>query len=101
MLDAKMLRWHPTQPIFHWQLLGFASGKKAKKLRHLTQNIPTCWYPCVGDAEVLFFAFGDSKVPDARYIAFWWNIGYSFFYLCPPLNIYDHNNRYRKLFPFI
>ena len=31
MLDAKMLRWHPTQPIFHWQLLGFASGKNAKK----------------------------------------------------------------------
>ena len=29
------------------QLLGFASGKNVKNLRHLTQNIPTCWYPCV------------------------------------------------------
>ena len=25
---------------------------------------------------MLFFALGDSKVPDARYFAFWWNIGF-------------------------
>ena len=24
---------------------------------------------------MLFFALGDAKVPDARYFAFWWNIG--------------------------
>ena len=29
----------------------------------------------LGDAEVLSFALGDAKVPDARYFAFWWNIG--------------------------
>ena len=72
MLDAEMLRWHPTQPTFHWQLLGFASGKNAKNLRHLTQNIPTFGILALGDAEVLFFALGDAKVPDARYFAFWW-----------------------------
>ena len=27
------------------------------------------------DAKVLSFALGDAKVPDARYFAFWWNIG--------------------------
>ena len=31
----------------------------------------------LGDAKVLSFALGDAKVPDARYCAFWWNIGYS------------------------
>ena len=29
----------------------------------------------LGDAKVLSFALGDAKVPDARYFAFWWNIG--------------------------
>ena len=31
----------------------------------------------LGDAKVLSFALGDAKVPDARYFAFWWNIGFS------------------------
>ena len=26
---------------------------------------------------MLFLALGDAKVPDARYFAFWWNIGFS------------------------
>ena len=29
----------------------------------------------LGDAKMLSFALGDAKVPDARYFAFWWNIG--------------------------
>ena len=29
----------------------------------------------LGDAKVLSFESGDAKVPDARYFAFWWNIG--------------------------
>ena len=29
----------------------------------------------LGDAKLLSFASGDAKVPDARYFAFWWNIG--------------------------
>ena len=51
---------HPTPPIFHWEL-GLRLLPNAKKStqknemymadarnwRHLTQNIPTCWYPCV------------------------------------------------------
>ena len=31
----------------------------------------------LGDAKMLSFALGDAKVPDARYFAFWWNIGFS------------------------
>ena len=31
----------------------------------------------LGDAKMLSFALGDAKVPDARYFAFWWNIGLS------------------------
>ena len=30
----------------------------------------------LGDAKVLSFALGDAKVPDTRYFAFWWNIGF-------------------------
>ena len=30
----------------------------------------------LGDAKMLSFALGDAKVPDARYFAFWWNIGF-------------------------
>ena len=30
----------------------------------------------LGDAEVLSFALGDAKVPNARYFAFWWNMGF-------------------------
>ena len=29
----------------------------------------------LGNAKVLSFALADAKVPDARYFAFWWNIG--------------------------
>ena len=29
----------------------------------------------LGDAKVLSFALGDAKAPDAKYFAFWWNIG--------------------------
>ena len=32
-------------------------------------------FHALGDAKVLSFALGDAKVPDARYFAFWWNIG--------------------------
>ena len=32
----------------------------------------------LGDAKVLSFALGDAKVPDSRYFAFWWNIGFKF-----------------------
>ena len=31
----------------------------------------------LGDAKVPSFALGDAKVPDARYFAFWWNIGFN------------------------
>ena len=31
----------------------------------------------LGNAKVLSFALADAKGPDARYFAFWWNIGFS------------------------
>ena len=34
----------------------------------------------LGDAKLLSFASGDAKVPDARYFAFWWNIGLNVYY---------------------
>ena len=36
----------------------------------------------LGNAKVLSFALADAKVPDARYFAFWWNIGSTFHFLC-------------------
>ena len=33
---------------------------------------------------MLFLALGDTKVPDARYFAFWWNIGLTY----PPATLY-------------
>ena len=32
-------------------------------------------YLALGNTKVLSFALADAKVPDARYFAFWWNIG--------------------------
>ena len=46
----------------------------ARNWRHLTQKIHVRIL-ALGDAEVLFLALGDAKVPGARYFAFWWNIG--------------------------
>ena len=34
-------------------------------------------YLALGNAKVLSFALADAKVTDARYFAFWWNIGLS------------------------
>ena len=36
-------------------------------------------YLALGNAKVLSFALADAKVPDARYFAFWWNIGFRVF----------------------
>ena len=41
----------------------------------------------LGDAKVLSFALGDAKVPDARYFAFWWNIGLNASLYLAPVNI--------------
>ena len=58
MPNAKTQCQDPTPPIFHWLASGVCVGANAnfgfgigglasgnaKKLRQLTQNIPTCWY---------------------------------------------------------
>ena len=30
----------------------------------------------LGNAKVLSFALADAKIPNARSVAFWWNIGF-------------------------
>ena len=48
----------------------------ARNLRHLTQEIPTCWYCfALGNTKVLSFALGDAKLPNANDFASQWNIG--------------------------
>ena len=61
------------------QILGLASGKNAKNFyQHvgiLALGDAEVLSFALGDAKVLSFALGDAKVPNARYFAFWWNIG--------------------------
>ena len=55
------------------QTLGLASGIGIGGNAKIYQHVGIL---ALGDAEVLFFVLGDAKVPDARYFAFWWNIGF-------------------------
>ena len=59
--------WRRGQCKFKFGVGGLESGN-AKKLHQLTQNIPTCWY-------ILRRVHCPTPTPDARYFAFWWNIG--------------------------
>ena len=83
---------HPTPPIFHWEW-GSRWLPNAKKSTHKIRNVhgrrkklasPNARdtnmlvFLALGDAKLLSFASGDAKVPDARYFAFWWNIGLTF-----------------------
>ena len=43
----------------------------------------------LGNAKVVYFALGDAKVPDARYFAFWWNIGFIVFLENGAIILYD------------
>ena len=80
---------HPTPPIFHWEW-GSRWLPNAKKSTQKKRNVhgrckklasPNARdtnmlvFLALGDAKLLSFASGDAKVPDARYFAFWWNIG--------------------------
>ena len=82
----------PTQPIFHWKW-GLRLLPNAKKSTHKKLNVQgqrkklaspnakdtnMLVFFALGDAKILSFALGDAKVPDARYFAFWWNIGLSY-----------------------
>ena len=79
----------PTPPIFHWEL-GLRLLPYAKKSTHKKRNVhgrrkklasPNARdtnmlvFLASANAKVLLFALPDAKVPDARYFAFWWNIG--------------------------
>ena len=80
---------HPTQPIFHWNIgcvcyptrrnlhkkKGNVHGQRKKLASPNARDTNMLVFLALGDAEVLSFALGDAKVPNARYFAFWWNIG--------------------------
>ena len=56
------------------QLIGFASGKNAKNWCHLTQKIPTCWYP---QRKSLASGLLPNANPRRQNFASQWNIGFS------------------------
>ena len=80
---------HPTQPIFHWNIgcvcyptrrnlhkkKRNVHGQRKKLASPNARDTNMLVFLALGDAEVLSFALGDAKVPNARYFAFWWNIG--------------------------
>ena len=84
----------PTQPIFHWKwgLRLLPNAKKstqknemymadAKNWRHPTPEIPTCWYILRWVTPKCWRrGHCPTPAPDARYFAFWWNIGFKHFF---------------------
>ena len=78
---------HPTPPIFHWEW-GSRWLPNAKKSTHKKRNVhgrrKKLASPNAKDTNMLVFLAlgeakllsGDAKVPDARYFAFWLNIGF-------------------------
>ena len=93
----------PTQPIFHWKwgLRLLPNAKKstqknemymadAKNWRHPTPEIPTCWYILRWVTPKCWRrGHCPTPAPDARYFAFWWNIGLRH------TNTYAYNHCYR------
>ena len=53
-------------------------GRRKKLASPNAKDTNMLVFLALGDAEVLFLALGDAKLPDARYFAFWWNIGFSY-----------------------
>ena len=57
------------------QKKGNVHGQRKKLASPNARDTNMLVFLALGDAEVLSFALGDAKVPNARYFAFWWNIG--------------------------
>ena len=69
MPDTKILRWYPTQPIFHW--LAFAKKCASPNARDTNMLV----YFALGNTKFWRWVHCPTPTPDARYFAFWWNIG--------------------------
>ena len=67
MPNAKTQRQGPNATYIPLEM-GFAFATQRKEINMLV-------FFALGDAKILSFALDDAKVPDARYFAFWWNIG--------------------------
>ena len=94
MADASPNARHPTPPIFHWEL-GLRLLPNAKKSTHKKRNVHGRRKK-LASANVkytnmlVYFALGNAKywrrvycptpTPDARYFAFWWNIGFNVYF---------------------
>ena len=82
---------HPTPPIFHWEL-GLRLLPNAKKSTQKKRNVHgrrkklasanakytnMLVYFALGNAKYWRRVYCPTPTPDARYFAFWWNIGLS------------------------
>ena len=75
MANTKILRLVPNATYIPLTRVGgFALGD-AKNLHHLTQKYQHVGIFALGDAQVLCFALGEGKVPNANGFASQWNIG--------------------------
>ena len=73
MANARILRWDPTQPIFHWLAFGFRVGQilgfaLAPRYQHV----------CIPNAKLWLRGYCPTPTPNARYFASQWNIGLTF-----------------------
>ena len=84
MPNAKTRRQAPNATYIPMEM-GFAFATQKKRNVHgqrkklaspNARDTNMLVFLALGDAKVLSFALGDAKVPDARYFAFWWNIGF-------------------------
>ena len=69
---------NPTQPIFHWLALGFRVGWREKFASPNAKDNNLLVYFALDDANLVSFALGDAKVPNANSFASQWNIGLRF-----------------------
>ena len=106
----------PTQPIFHWKwgLRLLPNAKKStQKKRNVHGRREKLASPNARDTNMLvYFALGNAKcwrrghyptpAPDARYFAFWWNIGFSLcFMLCRRWNFEKKIQKIAKVTRFL
>ena len=80
MPNAKTRRQAPNAtyiPLKHRLRLLPNAKKSTQKKRNVHGQRKKLASPNARDTNMLLsFALGDAKVPDARYFAFWWNIGF-------------------------
>ena len=67
----------PTPPIFHWLALGVWRRVTQKKKSANAKYTNMLVYFALGNAKCWRRGHCPMPAPDARYFAFWWNIGFN------------------------